>query len=78
MSQTRRGIRTCSSPGFIEPRINAFPARVCGQTGVVLELKYAVEHDADAPGISGWFPFRLTRSSKYVIGLDAISSISPI
>jgi len=40
-------------------------------TGLILELKYAPE---DAPGvesITNRFPFRLTRFSKYVAGIDA-------
>ena len=37
--------------------------------GVVLELKYPVGLDQEACEIATWFPFRLTRSSKYVQGI---------
>lgn len=35
----------------------------------VLELKYPCEAEPDADAITGAFPFRLTKSSKYVAGL---------
>ncbi len=37
---------------------------------VVLELKYGVESANDANRISQHFPFRLTRNSKYVTGVE--------
>ena len=43
--------------------------------GVVVELKYALADDADAASITARLPFRLTRSSKYVGGLDAVHSL---
>ncbi len=36
---------------------------------VVLELKFAPEHAALAPCITNHWPFRLTRCSKYVLGI---------
>lgn len=41
---------------------------------LIFELKYAPEHDAAAREVSGWFPFRVTRSSKYVRGLELVRS----
>ncbi|MCR9247425.1 MAG: VTC domain-containing protein [bacterium] len=38
--------------------------------GSVVELKYGPEHDADR--ITGAFPFRLTKNSKYVSGLQRL------
>lgn len=40
---------------------------------IVLELKYATEAAADAQQISQHFPFRMTRNSKYCIGVEALS-----
>ena len=38
----------------------------------ILELKYSDECDDEAHHISSKFPFRLTKSSKYVSGLQKI------
>ena len=35
-----------------------------------MELKYDTEHDMEANTISGFFPFRMTKNSKYVNGVD--------
>lgn len=37
---------------------------------VVMEMKYDVEDDQDAGRISSAFPFRMTKNSKYVNGID--------
>lgn len=39
---------------------------------VVLELKYEKQHDADAPRIGSFFPFGLSRFSKYTSGIAAL------
>jgi SPX domain protein involved in polyphosphate accumulation len=57
----------------VNPKFNNFLVRSRDRSQVIVELKYAYEHDAAAPEISEHFPFRLTRSSKYVSGVDAIS-----
>lgn len=41
--------------------------------GSVVELKYAPEHDGGAAAVTNVFPFRLTKSSKYVTGLLRLS-----
>ena len=41
-------------------------------TNVILELKYFPDYDDDARQVSNNFPFRLTKSSKYVIGIENI------
>lgn len=38
----------------------------------ILELKYPPERDEEADQISRNFPFRLTKSSKYVAGIEAL------
>jgi hypothetical protein len=37
---------------------------------VVVELKYASEYELQAQRIASRFPFRMTRSSKYVRGVE--------
>ena len=39
----------------------------------IVELKYATEHDRDANRITSAFPFRLTKSSKFVSGLQRLT-----
>jgi hypothetical protein len=39
---------------------------------VIIELKYGLGHEDEASRIATRFPFRVTRSSKYVIGVDAL------
>lgn len=55
------------------PRNNAFVTRREDRRSVILELKYAPEDDARAVAIANRFPFRLTKSSKYVDGLAALA-----
>ena len=40
------------------------------QRGVVIEIKYSIENDENVDRITQLFPFRLTRSSKYVQGVS--------
>ncbi len=49
---------------------NSFMQRIKVDNQVIIELKYDIEHDLDAKQISNQFPFRLTKSSKYVSGID--------
>lgn len=53
---------------------NSFLAKVAAQSLVVLELKYSDAVNEAAASIAGNLPFRMTRMSKYVYGLDAISA----
>jgi SPX domain protein involved in polyphosphate accumulation len=39
---------------------------------IVVELKYSPEHDTQANRISAWFPFSVTKSSKYVMGIEQV------
>lgn len=39
---------------------------------LVVELKYDVEHEPQANRAAGFFPFRVTRSSKYVQGIERV------
>mgnify|MGYP000064482483 CR=1 FL=1 len=38
----------------------------------IVELKYALNDDNDANKVSGQFPFRLNKNSKYVNGVNTI------
>ena len=39
---------------------------------VIVELKYEIEHEAKADRAAGYFPFRVTRNSKYVQGIERV------
>jgi hypothetical protein len=39
---------------------------------IVVELKYSPEHDPEANRVSAWFPFSVTKSSKYVMGVERV------
>jgi hypothetical protein len=54
---------------------NSFLTRVAAPHLVVLELKYADAAGADAANVAGALPFRMTRMSKYVFGLNAVGTI---
>ena len=43
---------------------------------LVFELKYNEKDDKAASQIMGGFPFRVTKSSKYVMGMDFIYNIN--
>lgn len=49
---------------------NPLLARMVDHGALVVELKYEAEHEPGADRIASRFPFRLTRSSKYVRGVD--------
>lgn len=51
---------------------NYFLQRVQDNSRVILELKYGIEDDEDANRISREFPFRMTKNSKYVNGVDRL------
>lgn len=57
----------------ISHHFNSFVSKVKKGTDVILEIKYDAHWDPDASYISGGFPFRLTKSSKYVTGIDSLS-----
>ncbi len=52
---------------------NSFREKYGIGNGVVLELKYSGEDDNAAERITNDFPFRLTKNSKYVTGIDFLS-----
>ena len=55
----------------IEPTHNSFLKSYRGDEYIV-EVKYDFENDKDAPFITNNLPFRLTKSSKYVNGMELL------
>ncbi len=51
---------------------NRFHNRIKTNGQLVLEIKYGVDHDQTADTIAGYFPFRISKSSKYVTGLSLV------
>lgn len=51
---------------------NRFLHKQIDYCDIVIELKYQSEDDPDAGRISAGFPFRMTRSSKYVQGIERV------
>jgi hypothetical protein len=49
---------------------NPLFAQTIDHNVVVVELKYDAEHEPQAQHVASSFPFRLTRSSKYVRGIE--------
>lgn len=52
--------------------VNAFSSRVIDRQSTVLELKYSGDIDQIDDRVSGHFPFRVTRMSKFVTGMQAV------
>ena len=46
--------------------------RIQDNSSIILELKYGVDCDSDANKITNLFPFRVTKSSKYIIGIERV------
>ena len=57
----------------ITPRMNRFIEIYQDHFTTILELKYACENDDRALTITKRFPFRVTKSSKYINGIDRIT-----
>ncbi|OGO17497.1 MAG: hypothetical protein A2Z14_17285 [Chloroflexi bacterium RBG_16_48_8] len=54
----------------VNPLVNCFQVKDVQKGVVIVELKYDREHENLAHRISNAFPFRVTRSSKYVEGVE--------
>jgi len=54
---------------------NSFMHNTCDSINTILELKYPSDHDELAPRIVTRFPFRMTKSSKYVDGITEIYAL---
>lgn len=51
---------------------NSFVHRQVNARDVIVELKYELEHEARASRVVSFFPFRVTRNSKYVQGMERV------
>ena len=51
---------------------NEFAHRQVNARDVVVELKYEIEQEPRANRVAGFFPFRVTRNSKYVQGVERV------
>jgi hypothetical protein len=56
----------------VGPGVSRFPAWTPSDGRLVVELKFGVGGEAGATRIATRFPFRLTRSSKYVLGIETL------
>lgn len=54
----------------ISKRNNYFLNRQKDRESLIIELKYGIDQDTAASKISARFPFRMTKSSKYVNGIE--------
>ena len=58
----------------MDPANNFFIEKIVDYNNTVLELKYSDKDDEDAGFITNYFPFRMTKSSKYVSGIERFYS----
>ena len=56
----------------IDPHNNTFLNNWTDERTIVLELKYNHDNDQLAADVSSYFPFRMTKSSKYVNGIQKL------
>jgi SPX domain protein involved in polyphosphate accumulation len=57
----------------IKDRNNLFKQKIPNRMNIILELKDKRENDQKANQINQYFPFRMTKGSKYVYGLNLLS-----
>ena len=55
---------------------NFFLNRTTDKNTVILELKYAKEYDSEANHITTKFPFRISKSSKYISGVEKVLQVT--
>jgi hypothetical protein len=56
----------------VGPGVSRFPAWMPSDGRVIVELKFSVGDEAGGARIATRFPFRLIRSSKYVLGIETL------
>ena len=54
------------------PIYNSFNEKIMDYSNTVVELKYSDKHDDIAQSITNQFQFRVTKSSKYVMGIGGL------
>jgi hypothetical protein len=56
----------------LAPGPTGFASRGAEDRRVIVELKFGLESEQGAPAVASQLPFRLSRCSKYVVGIDAL------
>jgi len=51
---------------------NSFAHKQVDHTQIIVEMKYGRECEEGADRVSGFFPFRVTKNSKYVTGIERV------
>jgi hypothetical protein len=51
---------------------NNFIHWVRDDTHVIMEMKYEKPFELQADRVAGFFPFRVTRNSKYITGIESV------
>jgi hypothetical protein len=51
---------------------NRFISRIRDEGRVIVEMKYEKPFEPQADRVAGFFPFRITRNSKYVTGIESV------
>ena len=51
---------------------NSFQHKISNNLAVILELKYNFDDDNKADSITNYLPFRMTKSSKYIEGIEKL------
>lgn len=59
----------------IDPAANCFAEKCIDRTHTILELKYSDKDDEEARFITNLFPVRMTKSSKYVSGIERLDTV---
>lgn len=54
----------------------AFRGKMVDNNSVIMEIKYKCEDDEDVNSIINRFPFRLSKNSKYITGLNTLMGIN--
>lgn len=54
---------------------NSFKNKVSDRNSVILELKYKKEDNEKASAVTSQFPFRMTKNSKYVNGIEIFNRV---
>ena len=58
---------------MIKIKDNLFLNKIADDNSVILEIKYNLDRDKDIERITNYFPFRMTKNSKYMNGVDKLS-----
>lgn len=58
----------------LRPHDNSFFGRQKWDSHLVMELKYSADQSTNADRIANYFPFRISRNSKYSVGVESVYS----